>query len=144
MMGCVLPLQPGFQAFRSKQLLGLETHFERETEGALAGERRMPGLLQHQPRHGDRILDAVQVADAAGAMPRAVHDGGIQLHHPFGVGQTSVTHGRNLWIVFRHVDSLFHGVQQAAASVKDFGGALVRGLAMGPGRQKHGSTLRRI
>ncbi len=45
--------------------------------------------LRYAPRRGDRVYDALEARDAAGAVARAVHDAGIELRIAGGVGATT-------------------------------------------------------
>src|SRR5439155_14107026 len=56
-----------------------------------------------------------------------------------------VTHARHVRVAFRHVDAFFDRVEQRPAGFENFRGALVRGLAVLPRGEKHGTgAFRRV
>ena len=139
-LGLGFPFQPAFQAFGRQQLLGFESCPEREAERTFAGHRRVFRLFEDLPRHRNRVLDVVQRGHGARAMPRAVHDGGVELDHAFFVREAAIADAHDVGVVFRDIDAFFDGVEEARARLKDFRGAVVRRLAVLPGGKKHRAT----
>ena len=134
------PFLPRLAPFFRQQLDAGKTLLQRKLPRAFASEHNVLGLVHHPARHRDRVQDPLDGGDAAGALPLAVHDTGVELHHAPGVGYAPQSYGWVGGVGLGDVDAALDRVEDRAALFGDPQRLFVGGFAKGPRRNKEGTS----
>ena len=127
-IGAPLPFQPGgARPLGVEIVLDLEAHAPREPLRVLPDDQVVIGVVHHLLRHERRRAHALDARHRAGALARAVHARGVELHDAFGVRQAAVADARVLGIELDDVDAGDERVEDVLA----------------PGHQREGASPRR-
>ena len=86
------------------------------------------------------MLDSLNGGDATGALPLAVHNAGVELHHAPGVGYAPQSHGCIGGVGFGDVDAALDRVEDRAALFGDPQRLFIGDFAKGPRRNKEGAS----
>ena len=134
------PFLPRLAPFFREQIDAGKTLLQRELPRPFADEHDVLGLVHHPARHRDRVQDPLDGGDAASALPLAVHNAGVELHHALGIGYAPQSHGCIGGVGLGDVDTALDSVEDRAAL---FGGPqrlFVGDFAKGPSRNKEGAV----
>ena len=126
------PFLPRLAPLFRKQIDARKTLLQRELPRAFADEHDVLGLVHHPARHRDRMQDPLDRGDAAGALPLAVHNAGVELHHAPGVGYAPQSHGCIGGVGLGDVDAALDGVEDRATLFGDPQRLFVGDFTKGP------------
>ena len=83
-----------------------------EARRALAGEKDMRQALHHRAGDGDRMEEALEGADRAGAQRRPVHDRGVELDLADEIGPAAAPHRADRLVALDEADAGFDRLER--------------------------------
>ncbi len=107
------PFQPFFSARRGDFGAALESMQRSELFGAGADQEYVFGGFHDAARDGNGVDESFDRCDAAGAVPGAGHDTGVERDDPFGIGDTTESDAFDPG-GFALIDAEFNGVDRTA------------------------------
>ena len=114
----LFPLEPDLAGAIGEQIFFLEAVREGELLGTFADEKHVVGAPTDLESDHRRVLDVFDSGNGPSLMRRAVHDAGVELHHPVLVGNAAITDGHVVGVVLDQLHAMHDGVERIAAAAE--------------------------
>ena len=115
-IGAAFPLQVEIARLRSVEIVfDGETHEAGETLRVLTDEKDVVRFIHDLLCYQRRCANSFEACHGAAALPGAVHDGSIELHHAVRIGKADIAHAGVFRIKLDDVDTGDAGVHHIGA-----------------------------